>query len=46
LLCPWTENVTDSPLQRAGYIFLIYASADRERALRIADLIEAAGVSV
>ena len=30
----------------APYVFLSYASADRERALRIADLLEAHGVSV
>jgi predicted ATPase len=31
---------------RSPYVFLSYASADRERALQIADLLEARGVSV
>lgn len=32
--------------QAALYVFLSYASADRERALEIADLLEAEGISV
>ena len=31
---------------RGPYVFLSYASADRERALHLADLLEARGVSV
>jgi predicted ATPase len=39
--------VTTPPDRAAGtYVFLSYASADRERALRIADLLEAHGTSV
>jgi hypothetical protein len=32
--------------QLAPYVFLSYASADRERALHLADLLEAQGISV
>jgi non-specific serine/threonine protein kinase len=32
--------------QAGGYVFLSYASADRERALHIADLLEANGIAV
>ncbi len=39
--------MTTPPDRAAGtYVFLSYASADRERALRIADLLEAHGTSV
>jgi non-specific serine/threonine protein kinase len=34
------------PEQSTPYVFLSYASADRERALRLADLLEAQGIAV
>jgi TIR domain len=38
--------MTMGPSHAAAYVFLSYASADRERALHLADLLEARGVSV
>jgi predicted ATPase len=41
-----TTGGLQSPHNRDPYVFLSYASTDRERALHVADLLEANGVSV
>src|SRR6266849_8100278 len=38
--------MSQPPDRPNSYVFLSYASADRERALQIADLLEACGISV